>query len=267
MSAWHTEDPEWMKERKRHWASVSKHVNYLYFIDSEWKPSIKHFFLTGEVTEGDFSISTLDVAPLLALWFDPDDSVEHWYSLREQQFDDYQWRDSARRLREVLNDLRSLPGGGVGSFFSDRDEQLYDFFFKRGLRREYFSDLSDEEFEKHAWDVYRGVASSIIHGLYTEHLGTPNPYNSVNYRLEEWRDAIILAYDPERQELEILLQLLDQTLSEPSKFVKERVDLARNVNKVLEDSTLPEDFMLRVRELRSRPCHPHCLKEDEEEQE
>jgi hypothetical protein len=261
MSTWHTEDKEWMKERKRQWASVSKRVNYLYFIDSEWKPAIKYFFLTGEEKKGDFTMSTLDTAPLFALWFDPDDSIEHWQWLRKHRYTDLKWRYSGSRLSEVLNDLRELPEGGVGSFFDGRDERLYDFFFKRGLKREHYPEMDDEEFSKHAWDVYRGLASAIIHGLYTERLGTPNPYNSVNYQLEEWRDAIILAYDPERRELEVLLQLLDQTLAEPDKFVKERVDLARRVNEVLCDPTLPEAFNERVKELRSRPCHPHCLKE------
>jgi hypothetical protein len=263
MSAWQTEDKEWMKERKRQWASVSKRVNYLYFIDSEWKPAIKDFYLTGAEQKGDFSMSTLTPAPLLALWFDPDDSIKHWQWLRKHRYTDLKWRYSASRLREVLSGLGELPEGGVGSFFDGRDERLYDFFFKRGLKREHHPEMDDEEFNKHAWDVYRGLASAYIHELDTEYSGTPNPYNSVNYRLEEWRDSIILAYDPKRKELEHLLELLDQTLADPENFVKERVDLAIRVNEVLKDPTLPTAFKQRVMELRDRPCHPNCLEEEQ----
>lgn len=262
MSAWHIEDKEWMKQRKREWATVSKHVNSLFFMRSEWKPAIKHYFLTGELTNAGHSMSNVDAAPLFALWFHPDDSLDNWRRIREQQFEDWQWNYSIGRLREVLQNLRELPEGGVGSFFYGRDEQLYDFFFKRGLKREHFPEMDDKEFNKHAWDVYRGLASSIIMGLDTEYYGTPNPYNSVNYRLEEWHDAIILAYDPERKELEHLLELLDQTLAEPESFVKERVDLARRVNEVLNDPTLPKAFRQRVKELRERPCNPYCLEQE-----
>jgi hypothetical protein len=263
MSTWHTEDKEWMKERKRQWASVSKRVNDLYFIDSEWKPAIKHFFLTGEEKKGDFTMSTLDTAPLFALWFDPDDSIEHWQWLRKHRYTDLKWRYSGSRLLEVLRGLGELPEGGVGSFFDGRDERLYDFFFKRGLKREHFPEMDDMKFENHASVCYQSIICSINYALDTESWGTPNPYNSVNYRLEEWRDSIILAYDPERKELEDMLECLDQTLAEPDRFVNERVDLARRVNEVLDDPTLPTEFKQRIKELRERPCHPHCLKEDE----
>ena len=262
MSAWHTENKEWMKERKRQWASVSKRVNDLYFIDSEWKPAIKHFFLTGELKKESHNLKNFQFAPFFALWFHPDDSLQNWEHMREMLFDDWQWLDSAARLREVLSGLGELPEGGVGSFFDGRDERLYDFFFKRGLKREHFPEMDDMKFESHASVCYQSIMCSINSALNTERWGAPNPYNSVNYRLEEWRDSIILAYDPERKELEYMLERLDQTLAEPDRFVNERVDLARRVNEVLDDPTLPTEFKQRVKELRERPCHPYCLQQE-----
>lgn len=54
-----------------------------------------------------------------------------------------------------------------------------------------------------------------------------NPYNAINFQLEEWKDAIILAYDPERVEFVWVVQDVDKALAFPDEFCKNKVALAR----------------------------------------
>ncbi len=150
----------------------------------------------------------------------------------------------------------SKHNGSTESFFDGLEERLYDLFFERSLEREHYPEKSDEEFQKYAWDCYRGIASSIFRGMYYD---SCNPYNLVNYRLEEWRDAIILADDPERGEFEKVIQFVDQPIEDPGQFTAEQIELARRVSDVLSDPTLPEAAKARIKELRARPCHPNCI--------
>ena len=260
MATWQCDDKEWMKKRRAEWKTVQKRVNALRFLHKDWKPAVKHYYLTGEHVEGKFRIQNLDIAPLIEMWFDPDTSSENWSRIKKKYEDkihnNWQWEDSKRRCREVLKELgRSYLGCTNESFFNGLDEKLYDVFFKRGLKREDYPGMTIEEFKKHAWNSYRGIPAGIFQCLIDN---TCNPYNAVNYRMEEWHDAILLAYDPERKELQHVIQLIDQALIDPDKFSPEYNALAKKVDEVLNDTTLPEIVKERIKELRARPCHPHC---------
>ncbi len=257
MTSWHCDDKEWMKQRRTEWREVQKKVNALRFLDKEWKPAVKHYYLTGEESGGDFCIKTLGFAPLIEMWFNPDDSSGNWERIRNKYKETSKWEYSKFRCYEVISGLGRLYFyKSNDSFFNGNEERLFDLFFQRGLKRECHSDKTDDEFKKYAWDKFRGRASHIFWSLYDD---TCNPFNAINFQLDEWRDSFILSYDPERKELEWVVQLVDETLEAPDKFSSERYMLAVKVNAVLEDVTLPEAAKERIREFRARPCHPHCI--------
>ncbi len=267
MANWSCDDRAWMKNRRNEWRSVQNKLDYLYFLKKEWKPAVKHYFMTGmDLTEGHYQMKNLDIAPLIELWFDPDDSTDSWARIR-QKYDDngsgnWQWAASKSRCYELLHKLgKSTLLESDESFFNGRDERLFDLFFKRGLKRDFFPEMSDEDFAEHAWNSYR-FSASLFQALYAD---SCNSHSALFFRLEEWRDSFVLAYDPERPELEWVIQLVDQTLACPDNFSLGRGKLAVEINKVLEDPILPKAAKAKIQELRARPCHPNCIDFDADE--
>lgn len=256
MSGWQCEDKQWMQERRKQWREIQKKVNTLYYLNKEWKPAVKHFYLTGEDIDDHYCMKTLEIGPLIEMWFDPDTSVENWVKIKSK-YNDRKWGTSKRRLREELNKLGELSEtDDEGSFFNGLEERMYDFFFERGLKRENFPDMDDNEFKEHAWKCFWGIASSINENMRNNYF---SPYNLVNFRLEEWRDAIVLAYDPERPEFGWTIERVDRAIGGSCQYTQEQVDLAHKVNVVLKDPALPKAARDYIQSLRSRPCHPNCF--------
>ena len=259
-SAWKTDDKEWMKERRAKWKKVQVRLKDMFFIKKDFKAAIKEYFMTGAEGEGHGSMKKLDVAPLIELWLHPDDSPENWARIKKK-YDSSLWGMSRYRF---LDTVRSLGddhlSGSTESFFDGRDERLYDLFAKRRLKREDYLDLGDDEFHKKAWGSFR-LAANIVHALLDDVF---NPYNSLSYRLEEWHDAIELAYDPERVEFDWVVQLVDRVHRDPDQFTPEQVDLAKRVAAILSDPTLPEQVKADIDAFRQRPCHPDCTNFEED---
>lgn len=255
ISAWKTDDKEWMKERRAKWKDVQIRLKEMFFFKKDFKSAIKQYSMTGEEGEGYGSMKKLDVAPLIELWLHPDDSPENWAGIKKK-YDSSLWGMSKYRCLETIHGLGTDELiGSTESFFDGRDERLYDLFGKRRLKREDYPELDDDEFHKKAWGSFR-LAANIVNALLDEVF---NPYNSLNYRLEEWRDAIELAYDPERVEFDWVVQLVDRVHRDPDQFTPEQVDLARRVATVLADPTLPENVKADIQAFRERPCHPDCI--------
>ena len=255
MSSWQCDDKAWMKQRRVLWKTVQKRVNELRFLNKEFKPAVKHYFLTGEDIDDYYCMQRLDIGPLIEMWFDPDRSGENWQRIKKK-YSERKWADSKMRFFEVANELGfSYLRNSTESFFDGLEERLYDLFFYRGLKREYYPALNEDEFQKKAWNSYRLAANIDMFFYYREH---GNPYNVINFQLEEWHDAIILAFDPERVELIRVVQDIDKALALPDEFCEHKVVLAKRVAAILDDPELPQAAKDKIAEIRARPCHPDC---------
>lgn len=143
-SAWKTDDPEWVKARKRQWRDIRRSLEYdtpflgepFYFLRKKNHKRIKEYFLTGTVTTN-FPEVRLDPKPnhplggieavlLFYIWLHPDDSENNWTRLRERLSG--LWPKAQTRFFESISKYPAdFPLFGDFDF----EKRLYDFFCAR----------------------------------------------------------------------------------------------------------------------------------------
>jgi hypothetical protein len=145
-SAWKTDDPEWVKTRKRQWRDIRRSLEYnapipfgepFYYVKKKQHKRLKEFFLTGTITTNypkvhldpkpNHPLRGIEAVLLFYIWLHPDSSVENWVQLREKLSGGL-WYSAQDRFYESI-----FHYPVEHSLFGDYDfeKRLYDFFCAR----------------------------------------------------------------------------------------------------------------------------------------
>lgn len=274
--AWKTDDKVWTKQRREQWKNIKISLNRIAGLKAHNIKYLKQYYLTG--LEADFFplISwEFKEGLLYELWFHPDQSVKNWELLRERQRDWVRFEkekryhhsledevdirvQEAKRIFLYYSNLISpgeddqFPKTQV-SFFCGLEESLFHFLCPemQSFNRERFkSNITDEEFLEEAYGHYQTGALNCL--LYLEMpKENVNPYVISRWRVPEFHDAILIGYR-DRPEFEWLIDLVDAVLADPNGFHETQVQLAEEVQEVLNDPKLPQEAKDKIVEVRSR---------------
>ena len=274
--AWKTEDKVWTKQRREHWKHVKDSLYQITQLEKRNIKYLKQYFMSGQEDDC-FPLICWEFKEglLYELWFHPDQSIENWEQLRERHRnwiraekgkryhpsleDEHDTRvKEAARLFKYYSDYSHLnlgdhfPKTGV-SFFCGLEKQLIHFLCPemQGFSRDrYKSNVTDEEFLEEAAKHYQGGAMRCV--LYLE---TPkenvNPYIISRWRVPEFHDAILIGYR-ELPEFEWLIAYVDAVLADPNSYHETQVQLAEEVQDVLNDPKLPQAAKDKINEVRTR---------------
>lgn len=278
-SAWHPEDPAWVKKRKSEWRLVKKNLDKLNFIRKKEITFLKDFFLTGTVNMAALQeycwghanpkrpLQFVEGAVLLECWLSPDHSEANWQRIK-QKYSDYEgaWNDAKRRFMEIAS---RLPGGYVAlngdlvyygedgeSFFSGLEERLYRFLMPTRCRREDFPGISDDDY----LDKAKGCAGITWYFLEFLDQDPPNPYNITRFRVAEWHDGRVATQlpfrAPEGAKVSndiVLVQAVDRIRDKPTNYDPLHVQLANELAEALEDPALGQSVLESIAEIRAQP--------------
>ncbi len=244
MMDWKIDDKEWMRLRKAKWKEIKKKVDMLYFLGNKQKQMLKNYFLIG-VLESDYPLGEMDVPLLLEIWMHPDRSDMNWQKIKEK-YTWRQWSDSRLRFAEINRGLDDYSPDG-SSFFDGLEERLCRWFYFDRLRREDWPDLTDDQFMRMAEQTLP-MARTFDTYLRSQN---PNPYDITRYRVSEWKDAMVLAYEGDFLGLSWMIESLCAVLTEPDKYHELVSEMAQELKCALNDSDLPDAAKKRIAELKA----------------
>jgi hypothetical protein len=186
----------------------------------------------------------MTAAPLIDMWLHPDQSDDRWHQIKDS-YQDRQWSDAKRKFMDYCRGFR----GSVKyeSTFSGLEHRLYYWFFNGRLNRKDYK-MPEPEYQEAVKGLYRGMMQR-FDWLFDE--ANPSPYDVRFCRLQEWRDAFLMAYH-DCEELEWTIEWIEKILNDRENKHPVHVEFAEKVNEILNDPELPEAAKLRIVELREQ---------------
>lgn len=243
MTAWKTDNKQWMKERKEAWKVVKKKIDKMNTPTKDEKKTLKNYFILGEESE-EFPINKMEAAPLILMWLHPDHSDEHWQQIKDNS-DSKQWLDARFRFLEVNKSLYSYTPDG-GSFFDELEERMCHWFYFSRLKREDWPDLTDDEFSRMAEQT---LALARTFDNYLRNTDN-NPYDITPHRIPAWEDAMILAYKEEYTGLSWMIKSLCDVLRNTKNHPALVVKFAEKLQATLKNAQFPEAAKIRIEEIK-----------------
>ncbi len=257
MPGWKTDDKAWMKQRRAQWKQVKECLNKLDLSEKGFLKPLKSYYLTGEYPDDkEYPMSRLEYAPLIEIWFDPEQTEENWQQIKSK-YADWKWSDAKRRFKEIARELGfAYMTGSEESFFAGLEHRIYRFMFPSGLKRDDHPELTDEQFSDL---VFRGIRQTASFDRVFM-VDIANPYSLIFLEVEKWHDALLLGYQ-ERGEFTWCVEWVDRILPNPDAYQACKVQLAKEIAAVLENPNLPQVAKDKITEIRARPGHPDCEEE------
>jgi len=260
ISAWKTDDKAWMKERRAGWKDIKNTIDQLTSVRGRDKKFLKTFYLTGEInidemrkvfgrrwTDPDKPFLPMEASILYECWLTADQSDDNWNRIKES-YEERRSRAMYDSCREFLGTLDYYPESGA--LFGGLEERLYHFLCPTRCRPEDYPHLNREQYISAAWGVYGKTKMALIEFLKSE---SPNPNNFVRYRLSEWRDSIAPTFVKIPKELlDALHQIVKPAhniINNPTAYSDVVVDVAKEVEAILKDESLPQPIRDKVDEI------------------
>ena len=261
-------DSEWQKQRKKAWKDIKKRIDSMDFRKEE-KKAIKDFFFTGvdSYYEKPNHGPSFTAPALLDIWFFWAEKPDVWPLLFKKwvRFADEE-SHLIRHARDTFIKI-SLYIGHPGSFylpdseesfFGGLEEQLYKFFYPQGRYAFYLQAACNEEQEKAEHIAAAIGIPASINEYFRTNIG--NPYNLVNFGLDDWIAAQDHGFDAESGMLKNLFCEVDMILENPDQQPVAKVDLANRINAIVAEKAPPYLVDLAA-EVRARPNHPELFSE------
>jgi len=237
---WLVDDKEWMKSRRANWKVIKRKIDKLGFLENEEKKALKNYYLLGEEDEN-WPLTNMTGGALLELWLNPDKSEEQWNKIREKD-KNHTNRFNYASNKEFMNinsHLNKYCLDAELSFFDGLEERLCKYFHLDRLLREDWPELEEDIFIKKAKEGL-SLCRSFDNYLREE---SPNPYDITQYQVNRWFDAVKISFNPKYKihGLDWMIESMCSVLNEPNTHHELVVNMARNLNSVINDSEFPEE--------------------------
>lgn len=186
MTAWDTDNKEWVKDRKAVWKQVKPQLDRLDFLCKKDRQSLKKWFLTGEEDPG-WPNDKITAMPLFDMWLDPNQSEERWRQVKSK-YSERQWADAKSYFKDYAKGL--VGHCEYDTTFGGLDQRLYAMFYSQRLNRKDFK-MPESDYCEAIRGLYRGLMQKFDWFFDEEN---PSPYDVRFCRFQEWRDAFLMAY-------------------------------------------------------------------------
>jgi hypothetical protein len=202
-SAWHLDDPDWVKGRQRAWKGIknSPFIKELLLPNKGELKKIKNFYLIGSafdpeppLEDWDWECYHPDTSPipvtsamLLELWLTADDSEDNWTHIKDKYRKD-DFRSARDRFRDAI--YRLYPK--YGSIFDGLEARIYTLLGPTRCRHEDYPGVEENQFRRISKSVNSKLGVPI-----SAHLAAEEPHsdNITPLFAAEWCDTIVDAYE------------------------------------------------------------------------
>jgi hypothetical protein len=266
-SAWHLDDPDWVKGRQRAWKGIknSPFIKEVLLPNKGELKKIKNFYLIGSafdpeppLEDWDWECYHPDTSPipvtsamLLELWLTADDSEDNWQHIKDKYRKD-DLRSARDRFRDAI--YRLYPEHG--SIFDGREARIYALLGPTRCRHEDYPGVREEVFS----NISKST-NSTLGGPISSHLEAvqPNPDSITPMFAREWCDTIASAYEYTAAEanefqrpefLDVFISGLLETVSNcrkiisaPKQFHTTQVELSKRIITYLSETELPKPLL------------------------
>lgn len=246
MSMWLLDNKEWVKSRKEHWKFINPKLDMMINVERSQKKLLKEYYLTGNTDQELFQ--QIIGYPLFQLWFDPDQSEEHWNTIKNSSRAPH-FENARNIFCQIIVGLSHKYAPDGSSFFDGLEEKLHNFFGLHRLDVIDYPDYSEKQFKhlaKKSLRTCRGL------GNYLNLKDEPHPYDVTRLDAGMWRDAMVLAFEEDYVGLKRLVQSVDKVLAAPSGHHEYIVRLAEELNGYFDDPEFSDEAKKTIQKYRKK---------------